>query len=177
MDEKDDSKIAFEPSILSFEDEDKIFSSGSLPLMPKIEENNEPKDKNQEKTKNKRTININTQKLTYNSKIRLLISVILVCLILVFIPFHSVANSYLITIENDKLFNSMENFVSLKTLNSSGLKNLYTFFSLFLNKDFMAGYLCVLYTLFQPFIAMKVIYGAINIYYCLILNFHLYHKA
>ena len=169
MDEKDDSKIAFEPSILSFEDEDKIFSSGSLPLMPKIEENNEPKDKNQEKTKNKRTININTQKLTYNSKIRLLISVILVCLILVFIPFHSVANSYLITIENDKLFNSMENFVSLKTLNSSGLKNLYTFFSLFLNKDFMAGYLCVLYTLFHPFIAMKVIYGAINIYYCLIL--------
>lgn len=169
MNEKDDSKITFEPSILSIEDEDKIFSTASLPLIPNNEEKQESQGKSSKKIKTKKTIEINKQKLTYNSKIRLLISVILVALSLIFIPFHSLANSYLITIENDKLFNSMENFVSLKTLNSSSLKNLYKFFSLFLNKDFTAGYLCVLYTLFHPFIAMKMIYGTINIFYCMVL--------
>ena len=169
MNEKDDSKIAYEPSILSIEDEDKILSSASLPLIPNNEEKQESQDKSPQKIKTKKTIDINKQKLTYNSKIRLLISVILVALSLIFIPFHSLANSYLITIENDKLFNSMENFVSLKTLNSSSLKNLYKFFSLFLNKDFIAGYLCVLYTLFHPFIAMKMIWSTINIFYCLVL--------
>ena len=185
MEEKDDSKISFEPSILSFEDEDKIYSSGSLPLIQKNQENKENManvekeniEKNvqeQKKNKLKRSIDINNQKLTLKSKIRLFISVILVCLSLIFIPFHSVADSYLIRIEKNKLFNSMDNFVSLETLNSSGLKNLFTFFNLFLNKDFMAGFSCVLYTLFHPFVAMKVIYGAINFFYCLILMQILY---
>ena len=185
MEEKDDSKISFEPSILSFEDEEKIYSSGSLPLIQKNQENKENManiekeniEKNVQEQKNnklKRSIDINNQKLTLKSKIRLLISVILVCLSLIFIPFHSVADSYLIRIEKNKLFNSMDNFVSLEALNSSGLKNLFTFFNLFLNKDFMAGFSCVLYTLFHPFVAMKVIYGAINFFYCLILMQILY---
>lgn len=183
MEEKDDSKISFEPSILSFEDEDKIYFSGSGPLVHEEKKENIENIENiqnniqeQKKLAKKRTIDINTQKLTLKSKIKLLISVILVCLSLIFIPFHSVANSYLIRIEKYRLFNSMDNFVSLETLNSSSLKNLFKFFNLFLNKDFMAGFLCVLYTLFHPFIAMKVIYGAINFFYCLILIQILYQS-
>ena len=182
MEEKDESKISLEPSILSFEEEDKIYSSGSLPLVQNNQEkkenieNTENNIQNEKKKKLKRSIDINTQKLTSNSKIRLIITVILVCLSLIFIPFHSVANSYLMRIENYKLFNSMDNFVSIETLNSSSLKKLFKFFNLFLNKDFMAGFSCVLYTLFHPFIAMKVIYGAINFFYCLILMQILYQS-
>ena len=182
MEEKDDSKISFEPSVLSLEDEDKLLSSGSLPLIRKNEEkkeniqNLENNIQEQKKKKIKRAININNQKLTLNSKIRLLLSVILICLSLIFIPFHSVANSYLIRIEKSRIFNSMDNFVSFETLNSSSLKNLFKFFNLFLNKDFMAGFLCLLYTVFHPFIALKVIFGAINFFYCLILMQILYQN-
>lgn len=178
MEEKDDSKIAFEPSVLSFEDEDKIFSSGDLPTISNNEEKKEIIDKNSHKKKmiKKRTIDINNQKLTFNSRMRLFINVVLTCLTLIFIPLHSVSNSYLITIEKNKLFISLGNHISLQTLNSSSLKNLFKFFSIFLNKDFMAGFLCLLYTLFHPFIAMKVIYGAINFFYCLILMQILYQS-
>lgn len=179
MDEKDDSKIAFEPSLLSFEDEDRLFSSGSLPLIPNTQEKKEIIDKNvhKKKTKRKRAIiDINEQKLTFNSRIRLFINIVLICLSLIFIPLHSVAKSYLIIIEKNKLFISIGNHISLKTLNSSSLKNLFNFFSIFLNKDFMAGFLCLLYTLFHPFIAMKVIYGAINFFYCLTLMQILYQS-
>lgn len=178
MDEKDDSKIRFEPSVLSFEDEDKIFSSGDLPVVSDTEKEKEDKDKNilNKKIPRKKTIDINHQKLTSNSKIKLFISIILACLTLIFIPFHSVANSYLMTIEKFKLFNSMNNYVTFETLNSSSLKTLFQVFNVFLNKDFMAGYLCLLYTLFHPFIAMKVIYGANILLYSLILMQILYQS-
>lgn len=156
MDDKEESKVIYEPSLLSIEDEDKIFSN----------------DKN--KNKAVKTIDINNQKLTPKSRNRLLISVILVCLSLIFIPFHSVANSYLLSLEKNRLFNSLGNTFSFETLNSSSLKNLFLFFNLFLNKDFMSGIICVLYTLFHPFVSMKVIYGANIYFYCLILMQILY---
>ena len=180
MVEKEDSKIAFEPSVLSFEDEDKIFSSGSLPVIRNKEGQKEEDDNKNllEKKKIKKTqiIDINKQKLTLNSKIKLFISIILVCLSLIFIPFHSVANTYLMTIEKNKLFIYLEEKVYFETLNSSSLKNLFHFFNIFLNKDFMAGYLCLLYTIFHPFISMKVIYGANISFYCLILMQILYQS-
>ena len=174
MDEKDDSK--FDPISLSFEEEDKIPSSESLPA---IQENDNLKENNENKllkrqSKRKKTIDINQQKLTFNSKIRLFISGILVSLSLIFIPFHSVANSYLITIEKNKLFNSVENLASFETLNSSSLKNLFSFFNFFLDKDFMSGFICVLYILFHPFIAMKITFGSNIFFYCIILMQILY---
>ena len=53
MNEKDDSKIAYEPSILSIEDDDKILSSASLPLIPNNEEKQEYQDKSPQKIKTK----------------------------------------------------------------------------------------------------------------------------
>ena len=121
------------------------------------------------KVKKKKTIDINDQTLTLNSKIKLCTSIILVCLTLILIPFHSFANSYLMKIGKNNLFNSMDNFISFETLKSSPLKNIFKFFNFFLNKDFMAGFLCLLYTLFHPFVAMKAIYGANILLYFLII--------
>ena len=53
----------------------------------------------------------------------------------------------------------MNDFFSYETLDSSSLKYLYKFFHLFLNKDFLSGYLCFLYVVLHPFVSMKVIYG------------------
>ena len=172
MEEKDDPKAPFEPSILSFEDEEKIvFSSGSLPIIKEDNRENNQNDSLEKpiKRRKSKSFDINQQKLTFNSKIKVFISVLLVCLGLLFIPFHSVADTYLITYEQYKLFHSIEKIVSFQTLNSSALKNLFHFFNLFLNKDFMSGFACLLYTLFHPFIAMKVIYGANISFFCVIL--------
>ena len=137
MDDKDESKNVYEPSLLSFEDEDKIFSSGPVPLIAKNEELKGKKNINIEQHKNNKAkiIHINHQKLTFNSRYRLFISVLLVCLSLIFIPFHSVANSYLLSIEKYRLFNSLDNTISFETLNSSSLKNLFLFF------DFNANFI------------------------------------
>ena len=174
MDEKEDSK--FEPISLSFEEEDKLQSSESLPSITNNENIKETNENNllKKKTKKKKTIDINKQKLTFNSKINIFISGILVSISLLFIPFHSVANSYLITIEKNKLFNSVEKLASFETLNSSSLKKLFSFFNIFLNKDFMSGFLCLLYIVFHPFIAMKIIFGANVSFYCVILMQILY---
>ena len=180
MDEKDESKNIYEPSLLSFEDEDKIFSSGSVPLIAKNEELKEKKNINIEQHKNKnnksKIILINHQKLTFNSRYRLFISVLLVCLSLIFIPFHSVANSYLLSIEKYRLFNSLDNTISFETLNSSSLKNLFLFFNIFLNKDFMSGIACIIYTVFHPFISMKVIFGA-NVYFYFLILMQILYKS
>ena len=172
MDEKEDSK--FEPISLSFEEEDKLQLSESLPANNENIKESEENNLLKKKEKQNIIIDINQQKLTFNSKIRLFISGILVSISLLFIPFHSVASSYLITIENNKLFNSVEKLASFETLNSSSLKKLFSFFNIFLNKDFMSGFVCLLYTVFHPFIAMKIIFGANVSFYCIILMQILY---
>ena len=113
------------------------------------------------------TFMLKRKEIKTSSKMKLWTSIILTILSLIFIPFYSIANTYLITLEKNLINNSLEAFASYETLNSSSLKNLYEFFNLFLNKDFMAGYICFLYITFHPFVAMKITYG-LNISYCIL---------
>ena len=105
--------------------------------------------------------------MTCCSKINLLASVILMIFSLIFIPFYSIAESYLIVFEKIKIIHSLDKLASYDTLNSSSLKHLYGFFRFLLKKDFLAGFLCLLYTILHPFVAMKIIYG-VNFSYCIL---------
>jgi len=125
---------------------------------------------------NKTSFIIINNKIKRSSRIKLWISIILIILSLIFIPFYSIANSYLISLEKNKINNSLEEFVSYETLNSSSLKNLFYFFNLFLNKDFMAGYLCLLYIIFHPFVAIKITYG-VNFSYCILVLMQILYQS
>ena len=126
--------------------------------------------------KNDRSNIMANKKITNNSKIKLWTSLILIILSLIFIPFYSLANTYLIILEKNTIIDSLNEFVSYETLNSSSLKNLFIFFNLFLNKDFMAGYLCLLYIVLHPFVAMKITYG-INFSYCVLVLMQILYQS
>jgi len=125
---------------------------------------------------NRLTNMMDEKQIKRNSRIKLWSSITLIILSLIFIPFYSIANSYLITLEKTKINNSLEEFVSYETLTSSSLKNLFYFFNLFLDKDFMAGYLCLLYIIFHPFVAMKITYG-VNISYCILVLMQILYQS
>ena len=126
--------------------------------------------------KDKESDIISNKIITKDSKINFWTGIILIILSLIFIPFYSIAQHNLKKSEDKKLIKSLEDFVSYDTLNSSSLKNLLYFFSLFLNKDFLAGYQCVLYIIFHPFVAMKMAYG-INISYCILILMQILYQA
>ena len=126
--------------------------------------------------KNRTSFILNRKNIKGHSKIKLWSSILLIILNLIFVPFYSIANTYLIRLEKKKINNSLEKFVSYETLKSSSLKNLYYFFSLFLNKDFLAGYLCLLYIIIHPFVAMKITYG-LNFSYCILVLMQILYQS
>ena len=99
------------------------------------------------------------KKLTTNSKQKLTIRLILIILILIFIPFQNIVSNSLTLVEKNYLFNHIQNLVSYETLSSDSPKNIFNIFKFLLNKDFISGISCVLYILFHPFIALKMIYA------------------
>lgn len=169
MEENLEENNKFNTSLLSFDDSDK-----NLMKVSKGENINNTNKLIDEK--NKVSINIDKKKISLNSKIRLWASILLIIFSLIFIPFFSVSESYLITLEKSKLVDSLKNIISYETLNSTSLKNVYKFFRLLLNKDFLSGYLCFLYIVFHPFVSMKVIYG-LNISYCIIVFMQILYQS
>lgn len=95
---------------------------------------------------------------------------------MLFIPFFSIAESYLIKLDKNKIIYIINSLVSYDTLNSSALKNLFYFFYIFLNKDFLAGYISLLYIIFHPFVAMKIMYG-INFSYCILVLMQILYQS
>ena len=163
-DENSDNNIDY--ILTNLENTDK--NSSDLSFTGKYEELRINKNKESDINNNK----INRK----DSKIKLWTSIILFILSLIFIPFYSIAEKYLITLENNKIINSLNDFVSYDTLNSDSLKNLFHFFNLFLNKDFIACYQCLLYIIFHPFVAMKITYG-VNFSYCILVLMQILYQA
>lgn len=175
MEDNYEQRLKFENSILSFEDSDKKLTSVSRSSIEKDDysQNNKIQlidDKSGD------SLTIHRQLLTRKSHIKLWTTLILIILSLIFVPFYSIAEHYLISLEKSKLINSLDNFASYNTLNSSSLINIFRFFYIFLNKDFCAGYLCVLYMVFHPLVAMKIIYGVNYSYFILVLLQILYQS-
>ena len=105
------------------------------------------------------------KRLTANSKRKLMIRLILVILILIFIPFQNIGSDSLTLFEKKYLFKHVENLVSFETLSSDSPKNIFNIFKFVLNKDFISGISCLLYIIFHPYIALKLIYCVCIIFY------------
>ena len=86
-------------------------------------------------------------------------------LILIFIPFQNIGSDSLTLVEKKYLFKHVENLVSFKTLSSDSPKNIFNIFKFILNKDFISGISCLLYIIFHPYIALKLIYCVCIIFY------------
>lgn len=174
MEDNYEQNNKFETSILSFEDSDKKLIN-LLPLKIKDEDIENTKQ-NKIDIKSEPLFKINHKKITINSKIKLWTSLILIIFSLLFIPFFSIAESYLIKLDKNKIIYIINSLVSYDTLNSSALKNLFYFFYIFLNKDFLAGYVSLLYIIFHPFVAMKIMYG-INFSYCILVLMQILYQS
>ena len=174
MEDSIDQNIKFDTSLLSFEDSDKKLVNINTSTTTKDNDINNKTILIDEKSHE--VINIEKKKITCNSKINLCASVILLIFSLIFIPFYSIAESYLIYFEKTKLIVSLNKIASYDTLNSSSLKHLFGFFNFFLKKDFLAGFLCFLYTILHPFVAMKIIYG-VNFSYCILVFLQLVYQS
>ena len=176
MDDVSDDSNKLDKTIPSAEISDKKLLSISFSTEKSDE--NQINDLNiiNSKNKQKQRYNITNKKITQNSKNKLWISLLLIILSLIFIPFYSLANTYLINLEKDIIIDSLNNFVSYDTLKSSPLKNIFNFLYIIINKDFMAGYLCLLYILFHPFVAMKITYG-VNVSYCILVLMQILYQS
>ena len=109
------------------------------------------------------------KKLTLNSKKKLAIRLILLFLILIFIPFQSIVSNSLTSVEKKYLFNHIDDLVSYETLSDNSPINIFNIFNFMLNKDFISGISCILYIVFHPFIALKLIYSVCIILYIIII--------
>ena len=108
MEDNYEQRLKFENSILSFEDSDKKLTSVSRSSIEKDDysQNNKIQlidDKSGD------SLTIHRQLLTRKSHIKLWTTLILIILSLIFVPFYSIAEHYLITLEKSKLINSLDN--------------------------------------------------------------------
>ena len=113
MEDNYEQRLKFENSILSFEDSDKKLTSVSRSSIEKDDysQNNKIQlidDKSGD------SLTIHRQLLTRKSHIKLWTTLILIILSLIFVPFYSIAEHYLISLEKSKLINSLDNFASYK---------------------------------------------------------------
>ena len=156
--------------ILSFEEGDNLKKFGkSLDNKNTEEDENNNTQINNKSHKNSEKQNYYTRKLTKRSKIRLLIRILLFCLTLIFIPLQSIIYNNLMRIEQNTLFIRLQNWISYDELASENYKNVLHVFRYFLNKDNLSGVACVLYTIFHPFVALKLIFSAGITFYIMIL--------
>ena len=169
MDDSIDQNLRLDNSLISFEDssDKKLIQINTSTISNNYNDEDSDNSTVFMEEKKKKVITIEQKKMTCCSKINLLASVILMIFSLIFIPFYSIAESYLIVFEKIKIIHSLDKLASYDTLNSSSLKHLYGFFRFLLKKDFLAGFLCLLYTILHPFVAMKIIYG-VNFSYCIL---------
>ena len=163
--------------ILSFEEGDNLKKFGKSSENQNAEEDEKGKTQiDNESNKKIDKENYFARKLTKRSKIRLLIRILLFCLTLVFIPLQSIIYNNLMEIEQKTLFKQLENFISYEKLKTNRNLLILHIFRALLNKDFMSGIACVLYTIFHPFIALKLIFSA-GISFYIITLMKCYHQT
>jgi len=138
----------------------------------KIEDLNliENNDNFTNKQNDKQHLYMYEKKLTSNSKRKLTIRLSLLFLIIIFISFQIIASNSLTSVEKKQLFKNIENLVSYEKLSDNSPTNIFYIFTILLNKDFISGISCVLYIIFHPFIALKLIYSVCIIFYIIIIS-------
>lgn len=119
--------------------------------------------------KSKKNNIIENKKFPVNPKQRLLLREIIIFLSLILIPAQAILNKSLAKIERKSLFFHLEKLVSYKTVDSKPLLNLFHFFGIFVNIDFISCCCCIFFTVFHPFIALKITYSINIFHYFLVL--------
>ena len=109
------------------------------------------------------------KKLTKNSKYELLIRITLFSLMIIFVPLSLMVTNNFDKIEIMLIFKNIKDFVSRDILLDNSFSNIFYIFKIIQNKDFMLGFVSVLYILFHPYISLKIVFSSGILYYILIL--------
>ena len=134
-----------------------------------IEGNSDNNSKSTTQRRGKNYYYMYEKKLTKNSKKKLTIRLALIILTLIFIPLQKMSSNSLTSVEKNHLFINVQKLVSYETLSDESPKNIFNIFNYLLNKDFISGLSCLLYIIFHPFIALKLIYCVCILFYSIII--------
>lgn len=127
-------------------------------------------EENSKSSNPKRSYYIHEKKLTANSKKKLGIRLAIVFLTLIFISLQSIVSNSLTSVEkNNNLFSHIQDLIPYEALTDYSPLNIFNTFKLIINKDFISGLSCLLYVIFHPFIALKLIYSVCTLFYILII--------
>lgn len=130
---------------------------------------NKNDDNNLNSSFQKKNHYIYEKELTTNSKKKLLIRLTLIFLTLIFISIQNLVSNSLISVEKKvNLFKYFRDLISHEILVTDSPINFFNTLKLILNKDFFSGVTCLIYIIFHPFIALKLIYSVSILLYILI---------
>lgn len=108
------------------------------------------------------------KKLTKSSKVELTIRIILYSLTIIFIPLSYMVKTSFDDIEINYIFQSMNDLVMNNKLKQRE-NNIFYFYRVFHDKDFLLGVSIVFYVILHPYIAIKIIFSSSIFYF--IINF------
>ena len=108
------------------------------------------------------------KKLTKSSKVELTIRIILYSLTVIFIPLSYMVKTSFDDIEINYLFKNMNDLVMNNKLKQRE-NNIFYFYRVFHDKDFLLGVSIVFYVILHPYIAIKIIFASSIFYF--IINF------
>ena len=116
------------------------------------------------------------KKLPFSGRVNLSLRMSIICLLLILISLQTTIYDKLRDMEKNILFIKLQNLVSFITLKSDNFLKVFHFFQFLNNKVFMGGIICILYSIFHPFIALKLIFGlSISNYVLIIIK--MYYKS
>ena len=109
------------------------------------------------------------KKLSKNSKFDLLVRIVLISSALVFIPLSYMVTNNFAEIENNIIFFHIKHIASREYLSNRTPKNIFFYSKIIQDKDFMCGISCLLYTIFHPYITLKIVYSTSFIFFIITL--------
>ena len=125
----------------------------------------EKKERNSSKSSDKAKDYDYKKKLTKNSKLELLLRILLISLGIIFVPLSFMVSNSFERIEALTVFKNMKNFVSKERLKDNSLRNFFFIIKIIQDKDFLLGIATLLYILFHPFISLKIIFSSGILYF------------
>ena len=116
------------------------------------------------------------RKIPIKDCLKLLSQITIGSLCLILISMLTTLSDKLKQTEKNFLFPKLEKLIFYETLTSEKIHNIFYIFQLFNNKEFIGGFCCVLYSIFHPFIGLKLIFGLSISHYVLMLLKIFYHS-
>ena len=108
-------------------------------------------------------------KLSKDSKFDLLVRIILISSALIFIPLSYMVTDNFEEVENNIIFYNIKNLVSREYLSNKSPTNIFYYSKIIQDKDFMCGISCILYTIFHPYITLKIVCSTSCIFFIITL--------